>query len=135
MKKALITGVIGQKSSYLAEFLLDKGYEVHGIKRRPSLFNTQRVARICPDSHNEDDKCHLRYSDLTDTSNLTRPISEIQPDDVYNLGKMRHVAVSFESPEYTADVDVMGTLRLLNTNAGFSGFCLYYNLSANGFIL
>lgn len=113
MKKALITGVTGQDGSYLAEFLLDKGYEVHGIKRRASLFNTERVDHIYQDRHEENPKFFLHYGDLTDTSNLTRILKEVQPDEVYNLGAQSHVAVSFESPEYTADVDAMGTLRLL----------------------
>ena len=113
MKKALITGVTGQDGSYLAEFLLDKGYEVHGIKRRASLFNTERVDHIYEDPHNENPKFHLHYGDLTDTSNLTRILQEVQPDEVYNLGAQSHVAVSFEAPEYTADVDAIGTLRLL----------------------
>jgi len=113
MKKALITGITGQDGSYLAEFLLEKGYEVHGIKRRASLFNTQRVDHIYEDPHVENSRFRLHYGDLTDSSNLTRLISEIQPDEVYNLGAQSHVAVSFEAPEYTADVDAMGTLRLL----------------------
>jgi len=113
MKKALITGITGQDGSYLAEFLLEKGYEVHGIKRRASLFNTQRVDHIYEDPHIENSRFKLHYGDLTDSSNLTRIISEIQPDEVYNLGAQSHVAVSFEAPEYTADVDAMGTLRLL----------------------
>ena len=113
MKKALITGVTGQDGSYLAEFLLEKGYEVHGIKRRASLFNTERVDHIYEDPHNENPKFHLHYGDLTDTSNLTRILQEVQPDEVYNLGAQSHVAVSFEAPEYTADVDAIGTLRLL----------------------
>ena len=113
MKKALITGVTGQDGSYLAELLLEKGYEVHGIKRRASQFNTARVDHIYEDPHVEDGRFRLHYGDLTDTSNLTRIISEIQPDEVYNLGAQSHVAVSFESPEYTADVDAIGTLRLL----------------------
>ncbi|MDP3906213.1 GDP-mannose 4,6-dehydratase [Novosphingobium sp.] len=112
-KKALITGVTGQDGSYLAEFLLEKGYEVHGIKRRASLFNTQRVDHIYADPHVESARFKLHYGDLTDTSNLTRLISEIQPDEIYNLGAQSHVAVSFEAPEYTADVDAIGTLRLL----------------------
>lgn len=112
-KKALITGVTGQDGSYLAEFLLEKGYEVHGIKRRSSSFNTDRVDHIYQDPHSFNPKFHLHYGDLSDTSNLTRLLSEIQPDEVYNLGAMSHVAVSFESPEYTADVDAIGTLRLL----------------------
>lgn len=113
MKKALITGVTGQDGSYLAEFLLEKGYEVHGIKRRASSFNTQRVDHIFQDPHEKNKNFHLHYGDLTDSSNLTRILSEIEPDEVYNLGAQSHVAVSFESPEYTADVDAMGALRLL----------------------
>lgn len=113
MKRALITGVTGQDGSYLAEFLLEKGYEVHGIKRRASSFNTQRVDHIYQDPHERKKNFHLHYGDLTDTSNLTRILSEIEPDEVYNLGAQSHVAVSFEAPEYTADVDAMGTLRLL----------------------
>jgi GDPmannose 4,6-dehydratase len=112
-KKALITGVTGQDGSYLAEFLLDKGYEVHGIKRRASLFNTQRVDHIYQDPHIDNARFKLHYGDLTDSSNLTRILSEVQPDEVYNLGAQSHVAVSFEAPEYTADVDAIGTLRLL----------------------
>jgi len=113
MKKALITGITGQDGSYLAEFLLEKGYEVHGIKRRASLFNTQRIDHIYEDPHVEHARFRLHYGDLTDTSNLTRILSEVQPDEVYNLGAQSHVAVSFEAPEYTADVDAIGTLRLL----------------------
>ena len=112
-KRALITGVTGQDGSYLAELLLEKGYEVHGIKRRASSFNTQRVDHIYHDPHQNGSDFHLHYGDLTDSSNLTRIIAEVQPDEVYNLGAQSHVAVSFESPEYTADVDGMGTLRLL----------------------
>ena len=113
MKKALITGITGQDGSYLAEFLLEKGYEVHGIKRRSSLFNTQRIDHIYQDPHESHARLHLHYGDLSDSSNLTRILAEVQPDEVYNLGAQSHVAVSFESPEYTADVDAMGTLRLL----------------------
>ena len=112
-KKALITGITGQDGSYLADFLLEKGYEVHGIKRRASSFNTQRVDHIYQDPHIDSQRFILHYGDLTDSSNLTRIISKIQPDEVYNLGAQSHVAVSFDSPEYTADVDAMGTLRLL----------------------
>lgn len=112
-KKALITGITGQDGSYLAEFLLEKGYEVHGIKRRASLFNTQRVDHIYQDPHTDNRNFVLHYGDLTDSSNLTRILQEVQPDEVYNLGAQSHVAVSFEAPEYTADVDAMGTLRLL----------------------
>ena len=112
-KVALITGVTGQDGSYLAEFLLEKGYEVHGIKRRASSLNTQRIDHIYQDTHEENVNFFLHYGDLTDTSNLTRILKEVQPDEVYNLGAQSHVAVSFEAPEYTADVDAMGTLRLL----------------------
>ena len=112
-RKALITGITGQDGSYLAELLLEKGYEVHGIKRRASSFNTQRVDHIYQDPHVENQNFVLHYGDLTDSSNLTRILNEVQPDEVYNLGAQSHVAVSFESPEYTADVDGMGTLRLL----------------------
>ena len=112
-KRALITGITGQDGSYLAEFLLEKGYEVHGIKRRASLFNTARVDHIYEDPHVKNQQFVLHYGDLTDSSNLTRIIQQVQPDEVYNLGAQSHVAVSFESPEYTADVDGMGTLRLL----------------------
>src|SRR5687768_2142160 len=113
MKKALITGVTGQDGSYLAEFLLEKGYQVHGIKRRASLFNTQRVDHIYEDPHVDNQHFILHYGDLTDTSNLVRIIQEVQPDEIYNLGAQSHVAVSFEAPEYTADVDAIGTLRIL----------------------
>jgi GDPmannose 4,6-dehydratase len=113
LKRALITGVTGQDGSYLAEFLLERGYEVHGIKRRSSLFNTQRVDHIYEDPHVQHQRFILHYGDLTDTSNLTRIVQQVQPDEIYNLGAQSHVAVSFESPEYTADVDAMGTLRLL----------------------
>ncbi len=112
-KVALITGVTGQDGSYLAEFLLEKGYIVHGIKRRASLLNTQRVDAIYQDPHQKDARFKLHYGDLSDTSNLVRIIQEAQPDEIYNLGAQSHVAVSFESPEYTADVDGLGTLRLL----------------------
>ncbi|MBL3538084.1 GDP-mannose 4,6-dehydratase [Aminivibrio sp.] len=113
MKTALITGITGQDGSYLAEFLLEKGYQVHGIKRRSSLFNTQRVDHIYQDPHVEHQNFILHYGDLTDSSNLTRIMQQVRPDEVYNLGAQSHVAVSFESPEYTADVDALGTLRLL----------------------
>jgi GDPmannose 4,6-dehydratase len=113
MKKALITGVTGQDGSYLAELLLEKGYEVHGIKRRASSFNTQRVDHIYQDPHESHQRFVLHYGDLTDSSNVTRILQQVQPDEVYNLGAQSHVAVSFESPEYTADVDAIGTLRLL----------------------
>lgn len=114
-KIALITGITGQDGSYLAEFLLEKGYQVHGIKRRASLFNTQRVDHIYQDPHVDNKNFTLHYGDLTDTSNLTRIIQQVQPDEIYNLGAQSHVAVSFESPEYTADVDAIGTLRILES--------------------
>lgn len=113
MKKALITGVTGQDGAYLAEFLLKKGYEVHGIKRRSSLFNTQRVDHFYQDPHLAHRQFHLHYGDLTDSTNLIRIIQEVQPDEIYNLGAMSHVQVSFEEPEYTANVDGIGTLRIL----------------------
>jgi GDPmannose 4,6-dehydratase len=112
-RRALITGITGQDGSYLAEFLLEKGYEVHGIKRRASQFNTQRIDHIYQDPHERNPRFFLHYGDLTDSSNLTRILAEVQPDEVYNLAAQSHVAVSFESPEYTADVDAIGTLRLL----------------------
>jgi len=112
-KRALITGITGQDGSYLAELLLEKGYEVHGIKRRASLFNTQRIDHIVEDTHNPNARLKLHYGDLTDSSNLTRIMAEVRPEEVYNLGAQSHVAVSFEAPEYTADVDGLGALRLL----------------------
>ena len=113
MKKALITGITGQDGAYLAELLLEKGYAVHGIKRRASLFNTQRVDHLYQDPHEEDVRFHLHYGDLTDSTNLIRIVQEVQPDEVYNLGAQSHVQVSFETPEYTANADALGTLRLL----------------------
>ena len=113
MKKALITGITGQDGAYLAEFLLNKGYEVHGIKRRSSLFNTHRIDHIYEDPHIPDRHLHLHYGDLSDSTNLIRIIQEVQPDEIYNLGAMSHVQVSFEEPEYTANVDGIGTLRIL----------------------
>ena len=113
MKKALITGVTGQDGAYLARFLLDKGYEVHGIKRRSSLFNTQRVDGIYQDVHAKDKRFFLHYGDLTDSTNIIRLVQKIQPDEIYNLGAQSHVQVSFEAPEYTADVDALGPLRVL----------------------
>lgn len=120
-KRALITGITGQDGSYLAEFLLEQGYEVHGIKRRASSLNTQRIDHIYQDPHTTNPQMKLHYGDLSDTSNLTRIIREVEPDEVYNLGAQSHVAVSFEAPEYTADVDGMGTLRLLEA-IRFLGF-------------
>jgi GDPmannose 4,6-dehydratase len=121
VKRALITGITGQDGSYLAELLLAKGYEVHGIKRRASSFNTQRIDHVYEDPHVENSRLKLHFGDLTDTSNLTRIIQEVEPHEVYNLGAQSHVAVSFESPEYTADVDATGTLRLLEA-IRFLGF-------------
>ena len=113
MKTALITGITGQDGSYLAELLLEKGYRVHGIKRRSSSLNTQRIDHLYQDPHTANPNLVLHYGDLSDSSNLTRIIAETKPDEVYNLAAQSHVAVSFESPEYTADVDGLGTLRLL----------------------
>lgn len=113
MKKALITGITGQDGSYLAELLLKKGYEVHGIKRRSSLFNTDRIDHLYQDPHEKDVKLKLHFGDLTDSTNIIRIIQEVQPDEIYNLGAMSHVQVSFDTPEYTANVDALGTLRIL----------------------
>ena len=113
MKKALITGITGQDGAYLAEFLLGKGYEVHGIKRRSSLFNTDRIDNLYQDPHESNVKFVLHYGDLTDSTNIIRIIQEVQPDEIYNLGAMSHVKVSFDTPEYTANVDAVGTLRIL----------------------
>ena len=131
MKRALITGITGQDGSYLSELLLEKGYEVHGIKRRASSFNTQRIDHIYEDPHVENSRFKLHYGDLSDTSNLTRLIGEIQPDEVYNLGAQSHVAVSFEAPEYTADVDALGALRLLEAIRflGLEKTCRFYQAS------
>ena len=112
-KVALITGITGQDGSYLAEFLLEKGYFVHGIKRRASSFNTQRIDHLYQDPHAKNLRFRLHYGDLTDTGNLIRIIQEIQPDEIYNLAAQSHVAVSFDSPEYTANVDALGALRIL----------------------
>ena len=113
MKKALITGITGQDGSFLAELLLEKGYEVHGIKRRSSSFNTERIDHIYEDPEIHNNRFYLHYGDLSDSSNLTRIIKEIKPDEIYNLAAQSHVAVSFEAPEYTADIDALGTLRIL----------------------
>lgn len=113
MKKALITGITGQDGAYLAEFLLEKGYEVHGIKRRSSLFNTDRIDHLYQDPHEKNIRFKLHYGDLTDSTNIIRIVQEVQPDEIYNLGAMSHVQVSFDSPEYTANVDGLGTLRIL----------------------
>ena len=113
MKVALITGITGQDGAYLAEFLLNKGYSVHGIKRRSSLFNTDRIDHLYQDPHEENLKFRLHYGDLTDSTNLIRIIQEIQPDEIYNLAAQSHVQVSFETPEYTANADAIGALRIL----------------------
>jgi GDPmannose 4,6-dehydratase len=133
MKKALITGVTGQDGSYLAEFLLEKGYEVHGVKRRASSFNTQRIDHIYEANQREQALFKLHYGDLTDSSNLTRLIRDIEPDEIYNLGAQSHVAVSFEAPEYTADVDAMGALRILEAVRflGLEEKCRFYQASTS----
>ena len=133
MKKALITGVTGQDGSYLAELLLEKGYEVHGVKRRASNFNTDRVDHIYQDPQVDNKRFNLHYGDLTDTSNLVRLLSDIRPEEVYNLGAQSHVAVSFESPEYTADVDGIGALRLLEgiRFLGMEKSCRFYQASTS----
>ena len=113
MKTALITGITGQDGSYLAELLLEKGYEVHGIKRRASSFNTARIDHLYQDTHESDPRLVLHYGDLTDSTNLIRIVQQVQPDEIYNLGAQSHVAVSFEAPEYTANSDALGTLRIL----------------------
>src|SRR5208337_4114008 len=113
MKKALITGVTGQDGAYLAEFLMDKGYMVHGIKRRSSSFNTYRVDHLYQDPHEKDVRFIMHYGDLTDSTNIIRIIQDVEPDEIYNLGAQSHVQVSFETPEYTAQADALGTLRVL----------------------
>ncbi|MEY4931054.1 MAG: GDP-mannose 4,6-dehydratase, partial [Bacteroidota bacterium] len=113
MKKALITGITGQDGAYLAELLLSKGYEVHGLKRRSSLFNTDRIDHLYQDPHDDHVKLKLHYGDLTDSGNVIRIIQEVQPDEIYNLGAMSHVKVSFDMPEYTANADGIGALRIL----------------------
>ncbi|MDA8526787.1 GDP-mannose 4,6-dehydratase [Gammaproteobacteria bacterium] len=132
-KVALITGITGQDGSYLAEFLIEKGYEVHGIKRRSSSFNTERIDHIFQDPHEINPKLHLHYGDLTDSSNLTRILKEIKPNEVYNLAAQSHVAVSFEMPEYTADVAAIGTLRLLEAIRllGFEKYTRFYQASTS----
>ncbi len=133
MKKALITGITGQDGSYLAELLIEKGYQVHGIKRRSSSFNTQRIDHIFQDLHEKGANLFLHYGDLTDSSNLIRLVSEIKPDEIYNLGAQSHVAVSFASPEYTADVGALGSLRLLEAIhfLGMEKTCRYYQASTS----
>ena len=112
-KKAIITGITGQDGSYLAEFLLSKGYQVHGIKRRSSSFNTERIDHLYEDPHEKTNKLILHYGDLTDSTNLIRILQNVRPDEIYNLGAQSHVAVSFDTPEYTANCDALGTLRIL----------------------
>ena len=133
MKKALITGITGQDGAYLSELLLSKGYEVHGIKRRSSLFNTARIDHLYQDPHEKDLRLHLHYGDLTDPTNLVRIIQEVQPDEIYNLGAMSHVKVSFETPEYTADVDALGPLRMLEAIRllGLTKKCRFYQASTS----
>jgi len=132
-KKALITGITGQDGAYLAEFLLNKGYEVHGIKRRASSFNTDRVDHLYQDPHEKEQKFVLHYGDLTDSMNLVRIIQQIQPDEIYNLAAQSHVAVSFESPEYTADTVGIGALRILDAIriSGLDKKTRYYQASTS----
>ncbi|MEM0467002.1 MAG: GDP-mannose 4,6-dehydratase [Candidatus Thermoplasmatota archaeon] len=131
MKKALISGVTGQDGSYLAEFLLKKGYEVHGIKRRSSILNTQRIDHIYQDLHEEDVRFILHYGDMTDSSNLNRIVEEIDPDEIYNLAAQSHVKVSFDVPEYSAEVDAIGTLRLLDAIKEREVQCKFYQASSS----
>ena len=133
MTKALITGITGQDGAYLAEFLINKGYEVHGIKRRTSLFNTNRVDHLYQDPHEENRNLILHYGDMTDASNLAKIVARVQPDEVYNLAAQSHVAVSFEEPEYTADTDAIGTLRLLEAIKilGLADQCRFYQASTS----
>ncbi len=133
MKRALITGITGQDGSYLAELLLEKGYEVHGIKRRASSFNTDRIDHLYQDPHERDVHMHLHYGDLTDATNLIRIIQQVQPDEIYNLAAQSHVAVSFETPEYTANADALGTLRLLEAVRilGLTGKTRFYQASTS----
>jgi GDPmannose 4,6-dehydratase len=132
-KKALITGITGQDGAYLAEFLLEKGYEVHGIKRRASSFNTDRIDHLYQDPHERDIRLTLHYGDLTDATNLIRIIQQVQPDEIYNLAAQSHVAVSFETPEYTANCDAVGTLRILEAIRilGLSGKTRFYQASTS----
>jgi len=131
MKKALITGITGQDGSYLAELLLDKGYEVHGIIRRASTFNTQRIDHIYQDPHEDNIRLKLHYGDMTDSSNLSRLVEKINPDEIYNLAAQSHVGTSFEIPEYTTDVDAMGTLRLLDAIKESEVECKFYQASTS----
>lgn len=133
MKKALITGITGQDGAYLAELLIDKGYEVHGIKRRSSLFNTHRIDHLYEDPHIRDRRLILHYGDMTDASNLLKIVQQVRPDEVYNLAAQSHVSVSFEEPEHTADTDALGTLRLLEAikNSGIHETCRFYQASTS----
>lgn len=133
MKRAFVTGITGQDGSYLAEFLLEKGYEVHGLKRRSSLFNTGRIDHLYEDPHEIDRKLVLHYGDLTDSSNLSQIIAKIRPDEIYNLGAQSHVKISFEQPEYTANVDALGALRLLEAirTAGLEEQTRFYQASTS----
>jgi len=133
MKKALITGITGQDGAYLAEFLLQKGYEVHGIKRRASLINTQRIDHLYEDPHDPSPRLILHYGDMTDSSSLQRTIQQVQPAEIYNLAAQSHVAVSFEEPEYTANADALGSLRILEAmrNLNLSDRCRYYQASTS----
>ncbi|MBO4440580.1 GDP-mannose 4,6-dehydratase, partial [bacterium] len=133
MKKAIITGITGQDGSYLAELLLSKGYEVHGIKRRSSSFNTDRIDHIYRDQHEENVAFRLHYGDLTDATNLIRIMQEVQPDEIYNRAAQSHVKVSFETPEYTANSDALGTLRLLEgiRILGLEKSCRFYQASTS----
>lgn len=132
-KKALITGVTGQDGAYLSEFLLNRGYEVHGIKRRASSFNTDRIDHLYKDPHEQDQRFVLHYGDLTDSTNLIRILQQVEPDEVYNLGAQSHVQVSFETPEYTANADALGTLRLLEAIRilGLKEKCRFYQASTS----
>src|SRR6202051_2191494 len=136
MKKALITGITGQDGAYLAEFLLKKGYEVHGVKRRASSFNTDRIDHLYPDPHAAGIKLTLHYGDLTDATNLIRLIQQTQPDEIYNLAAQSHVAVSFETPEYTANADALGTLRMLEAIRilGLTKRTRFYQASTSGMV-
>jgi GDPmannose 4,6-dehydratase len=133
MKKALITGITGQDGAYLAEFLLKKGYEVHGIKRRASSLNTERIDHLYTDPHVDNSRLHLHYGDMTDSSSLQRTIQSVQPEEIYNLAAQSHVAVSFEEPEYTAESDAVGTLRILEAirNLGLEKDCRFYQASTS----
>ena len=133
MKKALVTGITGQDGAYLAKLLLDKGYEVHGIKRRASLFNTDRIDYLYQDPHLEDRRLILHYGDLTDATNIIRILQQVRPDEVYNLAAQSHVRVSFESPEYTADTNALGTMRILEgiRLLGLEGKTRFYQASTS----